>query len=245
MHFKILGSGPGIPELDKNLASIYVQTEHYRLLLDCGEGSSKKLLQLGLSGDHLDAILITHYHPDHISGVFMLLQMLYLQNRTKPLCIYVPERPSFILDMMHAMYTFERKFGFELQIKLITEVEHDLIGIKVASTDHLLSYRPQIEALQLDNEMASWAIRLAGERGDLVYSADLSTTDCIAEFLQGAHSVIVDALHPEAQQILQLQGFDLQRVILNHGISAELEAHLEQHPVSSFEFAQEDHDYQI
>ena len=98
MRFIILGSGPGIPQMDKNLSSIYVQTEHANLLLDCGDGCAKRLLQLGKSGDHLDAVLISHYHPDHIAGIFMLLQMLYLQDRRKALTIYVPERPEFILD---------------------------------------------------------------------------------------------------------------------------------------------------
>lgn len=245
MRFIILGSGPGIPMEDKNLSSIYVHTEARALLLDCGEGCAQKLLRMGLSGDHLDAVLISHYHPDHIAGFFMLLQMLYLQNRRKALTVYVPENPSFILDTMHTMYTFETKFAFELEVKLITEAPEDLPGIRVAPTDHLQSYRPQIQALGLANEMRSWAMRIQGPHGDLVYSADIMSTDCITELLRDAHSVIVDALHPNAGQILQLLGLGLKRVILNHGISPELEALLDSEPLTGFELATEDHEYQI
>ena len=143
------------------------------------------------------------------------------------------------------MYTFKSKFRFALQIKLISELSSDLAGISVAATDHLLSYRTQIQALGLSNEMRSWAVRIAGKAGDLVYSADLETTDCIAGFLQDAHTIIVDALHPAAEQILQLPNFGLQRVILNHGISPELEAKLNRDWISGFEYAKEDHEYQI
>ena len=245
MRFIILGSGPGIPVEDKNLSSIYVHTEELALLLDCGECCSRKLLQLGLSGDHLDAVLISHYHPDHIAGLFMLLQMLYLENRRKALTVFVPEDPRFILDTMHRMYTFESKFAFDLQVKLITQAPLELPGISIAPTDHLQSYSPQIKALNVPNEMRSWAIRISGNHGDLVYSADINSTDCLEDLLDGAHSLIVDALHPNAGQILELHELGLHRVILNHGISPELAALLDSEPLPGFEIAQEDHEYQI
>ena len=44
-----------------------------RVLLDCGFGPRelvRRLARLGLSGDSLDAILVTHEHGDHSAGVF-------------------------------------------------------------------------------------------------------------------------------------------------------------------------------
>jgi hypothetical protein len=50
----------------------------------------------------------------------------------------------------------------------------------------------------------------------------------------------VDAGHPEAEQILKLKYLNIQRIILTHGISKELEARQAELEKDLFEFAQED-----
>lgn len=245
MRLILLGAGPGIPLRDKNLASIYVESEGTNLLLDCGEGCAKKLLSYGFSKDHLDCVIITHYHPDHVTGIFMLLQMLYLEGRTKPLRIFVPERPEFIFDTMHAMYTFETKFPFDLHIHTHDRITEFFPMICAHDTDHLLGYEPNIRQTGAKNLMKSSALRIRGEHGDLVYTADIATTDCIAGLISGAGTVIVDSLHPSADQVLKLRDYGIGKVLLNHGISAELEAALREHPDPLFEIAREDHEYQL
>ncbi|HNX37069.1 MAG TPA: ribonuclease Z [Candidatus Cloacimonadota bacterium] len=245
MKLTILGSGPGLPQLDKHLSSMYVEAEDKHILMDCGEGVSHQLLRYGLSGNKLDLIIITHYHPDHVTGVFMLLQMLYLEGRTKPLHLFVPERPEFILETMHAMYTFESKFPFDLKILLPEQIEEFYPFICAHPTDHLLGYGQLVRKYELANTMRSWAYRIRGAEGDLVYTADISTTSCIAGLLSDAHTVIADSLHPMAEQILRLPEYGVKRVILNHGISAELAGKLAAMPDPIFEPAQEDHVYTI
>ena len=44
IKFSILGSGPGKPQLDKGLSSRYVECDGTKALMDCGDGTSHKLL---------------------------------------------------------------------------------------------------------------------------------------------------------------------------------------------------------
>ncbi|HOH47685.1 MAG TPA: MBL fold metallo-hydrolase [Candidatus Cloacimonadota bacterium] len=222
MQFVILGTGPGIPQLDKHLSSLYVKTEELAILIDCGEGVSREILRRGLSGDHLDIIVITHYHPDHVSGLFMLMQMLYLEHRTKPLELYLPECPEFIENALRQMYTFKEKFKFPLSIRLIDELHRVHPGFDAMISDHLWGYRPQIESLGLSNQMKSWSIKVSENERSLLYSSDLSSVDSIAALLPGTHTMIVDALHPSAAQILSLENLGMKRILLTHGVSEDL-----------------------
>lgn len=65
MKFHVLGSGSS-----GNCS--YLETEHARILIDCGfsyRETCKRLAQIGRSPDTIDAIFITHEHSDHIDGL--------------------------------------------------------------------------------------------------------------------------------------------------------------------------------
>ena len=68
MKFASLGSG-------SNGNSTLVKTESTCIMVDCGfslKQSVDRLNCLGISGDQLDAILLTHEHSDHWTGVMPL-----------------------------------------------------------------------------------------------------------------------------------------------------------------------------
>ncbi|MBL3617696.1 MAG: MBL fold metallo-hydrolase [gamma proteobacterium endosymbiont of Lamellibrachia anaximandri] len=65
MRFASLGSG------SKGNA-LLIETGHVRVLVDCGFPAREIERRLGLldvAADSLDAILITHEHSDHVSGL--------------------------------------------------------------------------------------------------------------------------------------------------------------------------------
>lgn len=70
--------------LSKNVASI---------LVDAGDGTLRDLIARKFDFDTLKAVLLTHEHFDHISGLYSLVNFLTLLGRTEPLLITSP-RPS-------------------------------------------------------------------------------------------------------------------------------------------------------
>ena len=90
MQITLLGTGGTQPLPDRALAALSVSVNGHTLLLDCGEGTQVSLRRYGVSAYKLDAVLLTHYHGDHILGLPGLLQTLASLNRTAPLTIYGP-----------------------------------------------------------------------------------------------------------------------------------------------------------
>jgi len=245
MNFILLGSGPGKPSLEKHLSAIYVELRGKRILFDCGDGTYRRLMEHSLHCNELDAIVISHYHPDHICGIFMVLQMLYLEGRTKPLRLFLPERPQAFLDTLHMFYTFEEKFPFTLDIHLVDELPTLIPEISPSPNDHLHGYEPIIRKLALTNPMQSYSFVIQGDRGNLVYTADLDSCDNLDPLLANCDTLIIDAIHPDAAKITRLEAFPIRRILLNHGISEELDNWLGENSTSRLEIALEDTIYRL
>jgi hypothetical protein len=245
MNFIILGTGPGLPETARHQSSLYVQVGPKHFLFDCGEGTSRQLIKHGLDGDLIDSVFISHYHPDHVSGLFMLLQTYLIQNRTKPLQVFLPERPAIFLETMQFFYTFTQRLPFQLKLLDCHECELYHEEVLAALNDHLLGYGEFLQEARLPNPMNSYSFRIASPEGDLAFTSDLATIDSVQALVRGCHTVITDAQHPQAGQVLKLQYLDIQRVLLNHGISPELQDKLEEGMPDNFAFAQESIAYTI
>ncbi len=85
-----LGRGGMIPLPDRYLTSLYVRCEGRCLLIDCGEGTQSAIRSAGRRFKPIDAVLLTHYHADHISGLPGLLLTLGNEDRIEPLDVYGP-----------------------------------------------------------------------------------------------------------------------------------------------------------
>ena len=85
-----LGTGGTLPMPERALSSLYVRVNGRILLIDCGEGTQVQVRKCGWGFIHVDAILITHYHADHCSGLTGFLLSIAKTHRTEPVHIYGP-----------------------------------------------------------------------------------------------------------------------------------------------------------
>lgn len=240
MKFVILGAGSGLPRVDFNLSSLVVQMNGCNLLVDCGEGTAKQLLKHGYNKNYIDAVLISHYHPDHVSGIFMLLQMLYLEGRNKQLDVFLPERISDLKDAIHLFYVFEGKFPFKVVYHDMKELSCLYPAAKAHNTDHLLGYRDFIEYKKYANQLSSYSFSFCESSKVLVYTSDITTLNNIEKIVDEASVLVIDAMHPSLEEIQKIQTSDNKRVILTHGLSDKLSKWLRENPVNPYEIAQED-----
>lgn len=74
-------------ETNENTHLAIVGRERF-VLVDCVSSPLIRLKQAGLDFEDLTDLILTHFHPDHISGVPLLLQNMWQLKRSSPLNIY-------------------------------------------------------------------------------------------------------------------------------------------------------------
>src|SRR5688572_29143733 len=90
LTIQFLGTGSGVPTLERGLSCIAVQRQGELFLFDCGEAAQIQYRHAGLGFAPLTAIGITHLHGDHVTGLMGLLMSLQMADRTEPLDVYGP-----------------------------------------------------------------------------------------------------------------------------------------------------------
>jgi ribonuclease BN (tRNA processing enzyme) len=94
MKLTVLGSGSSVPHKHRTSSAYWVETEAGSILLDCAPSAMSRMAEEDLDWANLDAIWISHFHLDHVGGLFPLLFGLkyapQTQSRTKPLRIFGP-----------------------------------------------------------------------------------------------------------------------------------------------------------
>jgi ribonuclease Z len=107
-----VGTGGSVPTAGRGLPAMLVRCGGDRLLFDCGEGTQRQLMRLGMFGD-FDSVFITHFHADHWLGLPGMLKSFALRDREQPLTVY---GPSGLRDLMRAMRVVYGLLPFELSI---------------------------------------------------------------------------------------------------------------------------------
>ena len=106
----ILGNSSAAPTNNRNLTAQLVTYENRRFLIDCGEGTQNRFVQLHVKQTNMDHIMISHLHGDHFYGLFGLISTLHLFGREKPLTIYAPAALDALLKEVFRVSDTRIKF---------------------------------------------------------------------------------------------------------------------------------------
>ena len=110
-----LGTSSAAPTEGRGLPAIAVQREGSVILLDCGEGVQRQVLNEGVGLNKETSILITHLHGDHVTGLLGLLQTMSMAQRKKALNIVGPPKLlkwlEVTADLLHIGLTFPVNFS--------------------------------------------------------------------------------------------------------------------------------------
>lgn len=90
----VLGSCGAWPEPGRACSGYLVEHEDFRIVLDLGYGTLSRLLELLHAGnaDGLDAVAVTHRHPDHMVDLHGLMRARWFgARRAEPLQLLGPQ----------------------------------------------------------------------------------------------------------------------------------------------------------
>lgn len=221
MKLTITGSGSGKPTAGKNHSSILLENEGHVVLIDCGEPVARVIAEKMPDPNSIEAVIITHFHPDHSSGIYMLLQLFHIQKRTANFKIFIPENKELFKLSLKMFYLFEDKFSFKISILSVSELEKEYNWLIPVENNHLKQYRKVIAENGSGNMMQSYSIHIKGDK-QILYTADITSTKIFSEILPSIDLVILDALHPSANEITDVIDAGM-KVVLNHGMNEKLD----------------------
>ncbi|MBU0510457.1 MAG: MBL fold metallo-hydrolase [Chloroflexi bacterium] len=183
----ILGSANAIPDEKHENTHLVLAGEKCQLLIDCVGNPLVRLRQAGLDIDDLTGMILTHFHPDHVSGVPSLLMSLWLLGRRKPLIIYGLGHTLDRVEKVMGLYEWEDWPNFfpvtfcRLPAEEISLVmENDEFRIFSSPVRHLLPtigvrieslHTGKIMAYSCDTEPCSQVIKLAEGVDVLIHEA--------------------------------------------------------------------------
>ena len=181
MRLTILGCGRYKVTSNYNSTGNLVSTDSTHIVLDFGRGNLRALTEQGLSVNDLDAICLSHFHPDHTADVMSAFQehiVLYKKGiSTKQLQFVGPPGLSEwferLLEMMYEDMPYEPVLheGEDMEIQI-----GDL-SITTALMHHVI---PDI------------GFRVEHSGKSLFYSGDTGECDSLVELAQAADVAILE-----------------------------------------------------
>jgi ribonuclease Z len=134
------GTAGSVPSARRGLPALLVRRGAERILIDCGEGTQRQLLQAGGLSDITD-VFITHLHVDHWLGLPGLLQTFSLRDRERRLPVH---GPPGLHELMRLMRRVHGRLSFPLEaieLEAGESVRRDGLEIQAVNVRHrVLAY---------------------------------------------------------------------------------------------------------
>lgn len=177
----VLGRAGSFPAPGEPTTGLLVSTDTTHVLVDCGSGVLCNLLQV-LSPELLDAVILTHLHPDHISDIIVLSHLLRFfvwprQGRDDPLPLYLPGQPEERLQFLPPDEALERHYC------------RDGTCFSVGDIDFVLR--------QTSHAVYCLALRAEHNGKVFVFTGDTGPSDAVTELARNAGLLVSELSAPQ------------------------------------------------
>ncbi|WP_322419275.1 MBL fold metallo-hydrolase [Mesorhizobium huakuii] len=212
---------PGGPWPSSSLLEIGGRT----IVVDCGLGVTRGLVDAGISLKALDLIFITHLHSDHVLELGPLLHTAWTAGLATPVTVFGPPGTG------HYWRRFCQAMEFDIEIRIVDEGRPDIremVSVSEFAEGHVLDQRGlKVTALRVDHPPVTDCFALRFDQGgkSVVFSADTAFFPPLADFSKGADLLVHEAMLEEG----------IERLVARTGNGARLREHL----LASHSFAEE------
>jgi ribonuclease BN (tRNA processing enzyme) len=186
----VLGSGTRVLLRERSMAGYAVVRPDFFVLLDCGGGAIRRALEAELPVLHLDAILFSHLHLDHVADLPELLWALDgegHQRASRPLSLFGPLGFRNFLDGMIGLYgKWLERLPVPLLIREVTQEQFQLGPW-------------QVTTLPMHHGIPANGYRLETEGKVLAYTGDTGPCEQVVAVARNADWLIIECSFPDGQ----------------------------------------------
>lgn len=216
-HITILGAkgGPAVRKGGAMPTSALVQMGDAQIVVDCGLGVTRALVEAGMDLRQLSHIVITHLHSDHVLELGPLIHTAWTTGLKTAVHIWGPEGlRDYWAGFMAAM-------AYDSDLRVIDEGRPplgDLVHLHTLSEHAFQIGDVRAQALRVDHPPVTdcFALRFDADGKSLCLSSDTAYFPPLAEFARGADVLVHEAMLPAG----------IEAIVEKTGMGARLRTHL-------------------
>lgn len=111
LHVGLCGTGSPMPNPQRAGPCNVIIAGDQIFVVDMGENGNRNLNLMGISAADVDALLLTHFHSDHIDGIGPMMLFHWTRGAsTAPLPIYGPEGVEQVVAGFNAAYAIDNTY---------------------------------------------------------------------------------------------------------------------------------------
>lgn len=185
MRVTVLGASASYAAAGQACAGVLVEGGRARVLLDCGSGVIANLWRVAdpLS---LDAVFVTHCHPDHCVDLYALQALLR----------YAPQGPSAAIPL-HGPGGLLGRLACLLSELGREELEEAFVMSDLADGVCATYGDLAVTALAADHGEAAFSLSVEGPGGSTCYTGDTAYGERVLAAARGCDLLIAEATLPE------------------------------------------------
>lgn len=210
MRVTVLGSSASFAGPDRACSGHLVEAAGARVLFDCGNGVTANLSAIE-APDRLDAVFITHAHPDHFADIYVILAALRFapSGPRPPIALYLPEG---LWDKIRCL----------LSDRLATDFDEAFVPVTLVAREPVTLGDLTITPIPVEHVGPTFALVAEAGGVKFAYSSDTGLCEGLEEAAHHADFLLAEATLPEryANQAAHLTAVQAARVARQAGVRA-------------------------
>lgn len=218
------GTGAGHPSGDRFGSAATLRSDGGpTILVDAGDSVPRRLIADGIRPESVDALFLSHTHPDHWSGIPGLVMAWDIAARTSPVTLFLPPSArEFIQSVLRNSWLQARPRSYDLVLQEYAEGEESVIGpvaVRPYATSHLDRYCREREPAGVPYPAHMFRFAVAGR--SILFSQDLGSELDLKPYLNGVDLLVCEASHVDLEAMAQLASRSGVRVLVLTHIGPE------------------------
>jgi ribonuclease BN (tRNA processing enzyme) len=182
MRLTVLGGAGGFPPASGACSVYLIEHDGSRLLVDPGYAIVPRLLEI-LPPEAIDAVLVSHGHPDHVADLNPLLRARLMRDDESP------RLPAYALP---------DALGPVLALDQITALK-DACEVREFAAGERFQIGPfAIESRALPHSIPNAGVRISAGRASITYTGDAGPSDDLVELAGGTDLLLAEATYVDA-----------------------------------------------